>query len=120
MKRSGCVLLLVVSQFFSVTGFFQAGSSDRAKHHFLSSPLAINAGVRVTSVATFMTTPDEEQMVSDFKMITENESKLRKIGGVIIGVVTAAKFLSVDPSYSALSTGAFVAISTYRTGSEYQ
>jgi len=65
-------------------------------------------------------TAEEKQAVAEFKMITEDEAKFRKIGGIIIGVVTAGKFLAIDHSYSALSAGVFAAISTYRSGSEYQ
>ena len=58
--------------------------------------------------------------VSDFKMITENEATLRKIAGVGIGVVTIGSFLGGTHSYTSLSGGLFGAISTYRTGAEYQ
>jgi len=67
------------------------------------------------------TSPEENKAVDDFKMITEDESKLRKIGGVIIGIATIATYFTQDDqSYSSLSAGAFAAIATYRTGSEYQ
>ena len=76
-----------------------------------------------------------EQAVVDFKMITEEESELRKIGGIILGVITIVSFFTIhgegggssDSSssssyynYANLSTGAFAALSTYRTGAEYQ
>jgi len=68
-----------------------------------------------------MTTTDtEERAVEEFKMITEDESKIRKIGGIGIGVVTAALFLNQGMEYNSLSAGTFAAISTYRTGAEYQ
>jgi len=65
-------------------------------------------------------TPQEEQAVAEFKMITEEESLLRKIGGVGLGVVTIASFLVQGHDYGNLSIGAFAALSTYRTGAEYQ
>ncbi|OEU08147.1 hypothetical protein FRACYDRAFT_250377 [Fragilariopsis cylindrus CCMP1102] len=70
-----------------------------------------------------------EQAVVDFKMITEEESQLRKIGGIILGVITIISFFTIhngegggsDSSsssyyynYANLSTGAFAALSTYR------
>ena len=58
--------------------------------------------------------------VSEFKMITENEATLRKIAGVGIGIVTIGSFLGGAHSYTSLSGGLFGAISTYRTGAEYQ
>ena len=74
-----------------------------------------------------------EQAVVDFKMITEEESKLRKIGGIILGLITIVSFFTIhgeggssDSSssyyynYANLSTGAFAALSTYRTGVDYQ
>jgi hypothetical protein len=75
-----------------------------------------------------------EQAVVDFKMITEEESELRKIGGMILGVITIVSFFTIhgegggsDSSssssyynYANLSTGAFAALSTYRTGADYQ
>ena len=76
-----------------------------------------------------------EQAVVDFKMITEEESELRKIGGIILGLITIVSFFTIhgegggssDSSssssyynYANLSTGAFAALATYRTGAEYQ
>ena len=53
-------------------------------------------------------------------MITEDEAKVRKIAGVAIGLATAVAFVTTGLSYGSLSGGIFGAISTYRTGAEYQ
>lgn len=58
--------------------------------------------------------------VAEFKMITEDEATVRKVGGVFIGVATAVAFATTALAYGALSGGIFGAISTYRTGAEYQ
>ena len=74
-------------------------------------------------------TQEEEQAVVDFKMITEEESQLRKIGGGILGLLTMVSFVTLHGNtgegesyynYANLSTGAFAALSTYRTGVDYQ
>jgi len=75
-------------------------------------------------------TQEEEQAVMDFKMITEEESQLRKIGGGILGLLTMVSFVTIHGNtagegesyynYANLSTGAFAALSTYRTGVDYQ
>ena len=62
----------------------------------------------------------EVQAAADFKMITEEEATVRKGAGVAIGVATAALFAGGALGYGPLSAGAFGAISTYRTGREYQ
>lgn len=66
-----------------------------------------------------MATPQEEQAVADFRRITEDEANVRKIGGIILGVVTVAAYATKGQDYSSLSTGAFGAIFTYRSGSKY-
>lgn len=58
--------------------------------------------------------------VAEFKMITEDEATVRKLGGVVIGVATAVAFATTGLAYGTLSGGIFGAISTYRTGAEYQ
>jgi len=63
---------------------------------------------------------DEQEAVDNFRMITEDEATIRKIGGVIIGVATAALYAKGDLTYGSLSAGALGAISTFRTGAEYQ
>mmetsp|Transcript_26229 Transcript_26229/g.58742 ORF Transcript_26229/g.58742 Transcript_26229/m.58742 type:complete len:104 (-) Transcript_26229:651-962(-) len=63
---------------------------------------------------------DMERAVAEFKMITEDEANIRKIAGVGLGVVTAAMFVSGNSDYPSVSTGVFAAVSTYRTGAEYQ
>lgn len=113
------MLLLVLLQHVGVSGFQVFNPNTRTNNLLSNSPFS-SAGARNTSVNTLMATPQEEQAVVDFKMITEDESKLRKIGGIIIGVATVAAYFTQGQSYSSLSTGAFVAISTYRTGAEYQ
>jgi len=85
-----------------------------------------NAGFsrRVSSVAitrTLMTaTPQEEQAVAEFKMITEEESQLRKVGGIVLGIITVVAYFTQGQNYINLCSGAFAALSTYRTGAEYQ
>ena len=53
-------------------------------------------------------------------MITENEATIRKIAGVGIGLLSVGSFIGGAHSYTSLSGGLFGAISTYRTGAEYQ
>lgn len=65
-------------------------------------------------------TPQEEQAVAEFKMITDEEAQLRKTGGAVLGVVTAVAFFTQGQNYGNLCAGAFAALSTYRTGAEYQ
>lgn len=68
-------------------------------------------------------TPQEEQAlkaVAEFKMITEEESRLRKTGGIALGIITVVAFFAQGHNYANLGTGAFAALSTYRTGAEYQ
>ena len=62
----------------------------------------------------------EATAVSEFKMITENEATIRKIAGVGIGLLSVGSFIGGAHSYTSLSGGLFGAISTYRTGAEYQ
>merc|ERR1712232_638131 len=78
--------------------------------------------VRTTAGTSLMATAEEEQAVADFKMISEDESQLRRIGGIILGIITITKFLTTSGihDYSGLSLGSFLALSTYRTGIEYQ
>ena len=48
----------------------------------------------VTRMSTKSTDPESKEAiaVSEFKMITEEEATIRKVGGVGIGIVTAAQF----------------------------
>jgi len=78
------------------------------------------AAVKKDSIITLLAEPQEYQAVADFKMITEEESKLRKVGGIIIGIATMIIYYTQDQNYSSLSAGVFAAISTYRTGADYQ
>ena len=65
-------------------------------------------------------TADQLKAVDEFKMITETEATLRKTVGVGVGLATAAIYATSGMPYSTLSAGIFGAISTYRTGAEYQ
>lgn len=63
----------------------------------------------------------QERAVEEFKMITEGEANVRKIAGVGLGVVTAVTFATSGlHDYASLSAGVFGAVSTFRTGAEYQ
>ena len=63
----------------------------------------------------------ERVAASEFKMITEEEATIRKAGGVFIGLATAAVYATAEQhNYGSLAGGIFAAVSTYRTGSEYQ
>ena len=53
-------------------------------------------------------------------MITETEANVRKTVGVGVGLATAAIYATSGLPYATLSAGIFGAISTYRTGAEYQ
>ena len=61
-----------------------------------------------------------QEAVEEFRMITEEEATVRKIAGVGIGVTTAALFATSGLGYGQLSAGIFGAISTFRTGKDYQ
>jgi len=62
-----------------------------------------------------------ERAVKEFKMITEDESKIRQIGGIFVGMATLASyFSSSDVNYSALSAEIATSIALYRTGADYQ
>ena len=76
---------------------------------------------RVISTPLYAASDLQERAVEEFKMITEDEATVRKIAGVGIGVVTVVKFATSGlHDYSSLSAGVFGAVSTYRTGAEYQ
>mmetsp|Transcript_6868 Transcript_6868/g.14305 ORF Transcript_6868/g.14305 Transcript_6868/m.14305 type:complete len:123 (-) Transcript_6868:545-913(-) len=118
LHRFGCVLLLALLQLDAVSGFQVITTRRRPKNLSSNAPL-LGAADRKNSI-TLTATLEEEEMVADFKMITEDESKLRKIGGIVIGIATVAAYFAQGPNYANLSTGVFAAISTYRTGAEYQ
>mmetsp|Transcript_29310 Transcript_29310/g.32440 ORF Transcript_29310/g.32440 Transcript_29310/m.32440 type:complete len:148 (-) Transcript_29310:219-662(-) len=65
---------------------------------------------------------EKTKAVKDFKMINEEESALRKVGGLMIGIATGILQIKVFPAldYSSLCAGLFASIATYRTGSQYQ
>jgi len=121
-RTSSCVLVIILLQLVVVSSFQLLNTKTRTNNHFSNSPIRIVESLNKSTVILKATTSQEEnKAVDDFKMITEDESKLRKIGGVIIGIATIATYFTQgDHSYSSLSAGAFAAISTYRTGSEYQ
>jgi len=73
-----------------------------------------------TTTLSVGATPQEEQAVAEFKMITEEESQLRKTGGIILAIITIAAFFTQGQNYSNLCSGAFAALATYRSGAEYQ
>lgn len=132
LRRSSSMLLLVVSQLLVASGFQLVRPKTNSNglllsKHLLNAPmLPRNAGFsrRVSSVAitrTLMTaTPQEEQAVAEFKMITEEESQLRKVGGIVLGIITVVAYFTQGQNYINLCSGAFAALSTYRTGAEYQ
>lgn len=123
-RRFGLALLLVLSRLGldGVSGFQVVGGNDgryRLRTYYSRD--------RTRSSARLATPQEEEAAVADFRMITENESKLRRVGGVALGVVTLASFVvhnmpaSHDPDvYASLSSGTFAALATYRTGTDYQ
>ena len=142
-----CILLwLVASEYMAVTSGFQlvptnnsrrtlrnnnnVGSS-RNRPSLLTSDTGTHTTTPITThlMAAGTPTQEEEQAVMDFKMITEEESQLRKIGGGILGLITMVSFVTLHGNtgegesyynYANLSTGAFAALSTYRTGVDYQ
>lgn len=116
-KRS--LLLLVVAAVQVPTAFAFRAAILSGTNANINGASFSNA--RSAAPPRMSATPEEErQAVADFKMITEEEANLRKVGGVAIGVATAAAFLANGHDYAGLSTGAFAALSTYRTGTEYQ
>ena len=80
---------------------------------------------RSLQMAATPATPAERQAVADFKMITEEESQLRKTGGLVLGIITAVVFVVQlfapdGANYPNLCAGVFGALSLYRTGADYQ
>ena len=151
LRNFSCILLLVASKCMTATWGFQlvptSSSISRSRTRSVESSrssrpsLIISASTTITRSSTHLmaaTPPSQEaaeQAVVDFKMITEEESKLRKIGGMILGVITIVSFFTIHGegggssdrsssssyyNYANLSTGAFAALSTYRTGAEYR
>ncbi|KAJ1460784.1 hypothetical protein M885DRAFT_508211 [Pelagophyceae sp. CCMP2097] len=88
------------------------------------SPMSAAVSSRAVASRPLLAVPAtdvERAAMSSFKMITEEEATIRKAGGVAIGIATAALFATgVSPTYGSLAGGIFAAVSTYRTGSEYQ
>lgn len=130
LRKFNCVLLLVALQLLVASGFQVARpktsynglpQSDSLSNTPLLPRNAGSSSRSFTSTGTLMAaTPQEEQAVAEFKMITEEESQLRKTGGIVIGVITVVSFFAQGQDYANLCTGAFFALSTYRTGAEYQ
>ena len=84
-----------------------------------------SSSFRSLQMAATPATPAERQAVADFKMITEEESQLRKTGGLVLGLITAVVFVvqlfaPEGGNYPNLCAGVFGALSLYRTGAEYQ
>jgi len=101
----------------------------RRSHEFLntrgSAQQPPSSSFRSLQIAATPATPAERQAVADFKMITEEESQLRKTGGLVLGVITAVVFVVQlfapdGGNYSQLCAGVFGALSLYRTGADYQ
>ena len=89
----------------------------------MNSASALQSPLRRAGAVALKASPTEVEAAaaSSFKMITEEEASIRKAGGVVIGVATAAAFATgFSPSYGSLAGGIFAAVSTFRTGSEYQ
>ena len=84
-----------------------------------SSPATAFAG-RVEPAGAGGATAAQLEAVDDFKMISETEATVRKTVGVCLGLATAAIYATSGMPYTTLSTGLFGALSTYRTGAEYQ
>lgn len=129
LRKSNCVLLLVALQLLVASGFQVARPKTCSNglllsNSLLNSPLLPrNAGSSsrsFTFTGLMAATPQEEQAVAEFKMITEEESQLRKTGGIVLGVITIVSFFAQGQDYANLCTGAFAALSTYRSGAEYQ
>jgi len=126
LQKFDRVLLLVVVAWQLSTAFgFQAAirsktiSDGMRSSQFINTPF-LRRSTEASSKLQIAATPQEEQAVVEFKMITEEEARLRKIGGIVLGVVTITIFLTRGHDYANLSTGAFAALATYRTGAEYQ
>ena len=88
----------------------------RTRELFLSS--AVEEEQKADDVV--MVSEQQQKAIRDFKMITEDEATLRKAAGVGIGLATAGIYATSGMAYGSLSAGIFGAISTYRTGAEYQ
>jgi len=127
LQKFDRVLLLVVVAWQLSTAFgFQTAIRSKTisgdgmrSSQFINTPF-LRRSTEASSKLQIAATPQEEQAVVEFKMITEEEARLRKIGGIVLGVVTITIFLTRGHDYANLSTGAFAALSTYRTGAEYQ
>jgi len=133
LRMSTSMMLLVALQLsVSVAAYgFQIARPHRSSNNSLLPSGQSHPGIqlqarhaewsRITTIALLAgASPQEEQAVADFKMITEEESQLRKTGGIIIAIITVAAFFAQGQNYANLCSGAFVALSTYRTGVEYQ
>ena len=152
LRNFSCILLLVASKLMTATWGFQlvptVSSISRSRTRSVESSRSSRPASLIISTSTTnitrsthlmaATPPSQEaaeQAVVDFKMITEEESGLRKIGGIILGVITIVSFFTIHGegggssdsissssyyNYANLSTGAFAALSTYRTGADYQ
>jgi len=130
LRKDLLLSMVAVMQVSTAFGFQRAmrqqPRSTGRSSQFLTAPPLPRGTVRArvdddfTGTSSLAATPQEEQAVADFKMITEEEAQLRRVGGIVLGVVAIAAFLVRGHDYANLSTGAFAALSTYRTGAEYQ
>lgn len=131
LRISTSMMLLVALQLSVAACGFQIARPHRSSNTSLLPSSQSNSGIqlqarytessRITTITLLAgASPQEEQAVADFKMITEEESQLRKTGGIIIAIITVAAFFAQGQNYANLCSGAFVALSTYRTGVEYQ
>lgn len=130
MRRSTNLILLVTLQLSVAVSGFQIPrqtktsnkgllpSSHRSNIPLMTQNTAFSRST--TSTLSVGATPQEEQAVAEFKMITEEESQLRKTGGIILAIITIAAFFTQGQNYSNLCSGAFAALATYRSGAEYQ
>lgn len=123
LRRSTGMILLVVLQ-LSVTAYgFQMSRPTIISNDGLLLPRTTERSRRTTTTASTLfaeATPQEERAVAEFKMITEEESQLRKTGGYVLAAITLVAFLTQGHDYANLSSGAFAALATYRSGAEYQ
>jgi len=127
LRRSTSMILLVALQLSMAASGFQIIHPQISANNglLLNIPQQLprnTAFSRSTTTSTLSAgaTPQEEQAVTEFKMITEEESQLRKTGGIILAIITIVAFFTQGQNYANLCSGAFAALGTYRSGAEYQ
>jgi len=118
--------LLTMTQQLTVPSVFVSGQhiggNDDTQQAARSGKLAELLGTtgRITAPLKAGATAGQLQAVETGKMITETEANVRKTVGVGVGLATAAIYATSGLPYATLSAGIFGAVSTYRTGAEYQ